>query len=214
MALVASSISADPDLQRFVVPREAGQGFYGCPGSTYADRDDRLLTNLPVRLSGSDHKALDIIAMPGERGIQAIGFRHRYQTSTYNGTVVTTSNHDDYYVTVSLPFRFGRFGFDWRHFGDPLMLFVPSFEVKHQISADINDFGADVSRPMLEWLSAVNPPAFAIQENAFWFKLPAAPTPRIVDWCGTFVFEFFDHVEARVWNRLGYPANPLGPDLR
>ena len=214
MALVASSISADPDLQRFVVPREAGQGFFGYPGSTYADRDDRLLTNLPVRLSGSDHQALDIVAMPGERGIQAIGFRHRYQTSTYNGTVVTTSNHDDYYVTVSLPFRFGRFGFDWRHFADPLMLFVPSFEAKHQISADINDFGADVSRPMLEWLSAVNPPAFAIQENAFWFKLPAAPTPRIVDWCGTFVFEFFDHVEARVWNRLGYPANPLGPDLR
>ena len=216
MAIVGQSISADAGLRRFVVPpiREAGQGFFGYPGSTYVDRDDRLLTNLPVRLSGSDHQALDIVAMPGERGIQAIGFRHRYQTSTYDGNVATTSNHDDYYVTVSLPFRFGRFGFDWRHFGDPLMLFVPSFEAKHQISADINDFGADVARPMLEWLSAVDPPAFAIQENAFWFKLPAAPTPRIVDWCGTFVFEFFDHVEARVWNRLGYPANPLGPDLR
>ena len=214
MALVASSISADPDLQRFVVPREAGQGFYGYPGSTYVDRDDRLLTTLSVRLSGSNHQALDIIAMPIERGIQAIGFRHRYQTSTYNGDVATTSTHDAYYVAVSLPFWFGRFGFDWRHFADPLMLFVPSFEAKHQISADINDFGADVARPMLDWLSTVSPPAFAIQERSFCFSLRVAPTPRTVDWCSKFVLEFFDHVEDRVWQRLGYPANPMALDLR
>ena len=216
MALVGQSISADAGLRRFVVPpiREAGQSFFGYPGSISVDRDDRLLSYLPTASVGGDHQAVDIIVMPPDRGLQAIGFRHHYQTHGYAGDVPTTTDVDAYYVTVPLPFRFGRFAFDWRHFADPLMLFVPSFEAKHQISADINEFGADVARPMLEWLSAVNPPAFAIQENAFWFKLPAAPTPRIVDWCGKFVFEFFDHVEARVWHRLGYPANPLAPDLR
>jgi hypothetical protein len=214
MALVASSISADPDLQRFVVPREAGQGFFGYPGSTYVDRDDRLLVYLPTAPGGSDHQAVDITVLPPDRGLQGIGFRHHYQTTSSDGTNTTTSNHSAHYVTVSLPFRFGRLGFDWRNFADPLMLFAPSFEAKHQISADNNEFGGNVARPMLEWLSAVDPPPFVISENAFWFKLPAAPTPQIVDWCSRFVFEFFDHVDARVWYRLGYPANPLGPDLR
>jgi len=213
MAIVGQSISADAGLRRFIVPRTR-EAFFGYPGSISVDRDDRLLMYLPTAPAGSDHQAVDITVLPPDRGLQAIGFRHHYQTSTYNGNSTAISKHADHYVTVSLPFRFGRLGFDWRHFADPLMLFVPSFEAKHQISADDNEFGGNVARPMLEWLSAVDPPAFVISENAFWFKLPAAPTPQIVDWCSKFVFEFFDHVDSRVWYRLGCPANPLALDLR
>jgi hypothetical protein len=213
MAIVGQSISADAGLRRFIVPRTR-EAFFGYPGSISVDRDARLLMYLPTASAGSDNQAVDITVMPPDRGVQAIGFRHHYQTTSHDGTNTTTSNHSAHYVTVSLPFRFGRLGFDWRNFADPLMLFVSSFEAKHQISADNNEFGGNVVRPMLEWLSAVDPPAFVISENAFWFKLPAAPTPQIVDWCSKFVFEFFDHVDARVWYRLGYPANPLGPDLR
>jgi len=213
MAIVGQSISADAGLRRFIVPRTR-EDFFGYPGSISVDRDDRLLMHLPTAPGGSDNQAVDITVMPPARGLQAIGFRHHYQTTSTNGHNTTVSNHSAHYVTVSLPFRFGRIGFDWRGFADPLMLFVPSFEAKHQISADINEFGANVARPMLEWLSAVDPPPFVIQENAFWFKLPAAPTPQIVEWCNKFVFEFFDHVDARVWYRLGYQANPLALDLR
>ena len=214
MALVAASISADPELQRFLAPRESGQGYYGYPGSVYVDRDDRFLAHLPVAMTGQSHQARDIIAMPPRGGVQAVAFRHRFQTTTSTGEATTTSNHDQYFVSVSLPFRFGRFGFDWRGFGDPLMLFVPSFEGAHQISADSNDFGGDIARPMLGWLSAMNPPAFAIQDTTFWFTLKAAPTPRAVEWCSTFVVEFFDRIEGHVWQRLGYPSNPLALDLR
>ena len=216
MALVGQSISADAGLQRFVVPpiRERGMTFFGYPGSIGVDRDDRLLANMPTAPVGSDHQALDVIVTPPEGGLQAIGFRHHYEAHGYSGDVPTAYKVDAYYVTVPLPFRFRRFGFDWRHFADPLMLFVPPFEAKHQISADINEFGADVARPMLDWLMAMNPPAFAIQESSFWFSLPVAPTPRTVDWCRQFAAEFFDHIEDRVWQRLGCPSNPLTLDLR
>jgi hypothetical protein len=214
MSLVAASISADPELTRFVVPREPGQGFYGFPGSVYAARDDRLLATLPVRLSGNDHQALDIVALPPARGVQAMGFRHRFQTTTYDGTTVTITNQDDHYVSVSLPFPFGRFGFDWRAFGHPLMLFVPAFEHKHQISADNSSFGSDVARPMLDWLIAMEPPRFGIQDHTMWFTLKQSPTPEVVAWCASFAVEFFDRVELPVWQRLGFAGNPLALDLR
>jgi hypothetical protein len=214
MSLVAASISADPELTRFVVPREPGQGFYGLPGSVYVSRDDRLLANLPLPPDGGDHQALDIIALPPQRGVQAVGFRHRYKTTTYNGTTAITTNHDDHYVSVSLPFRFGRFGFDWHGFGHPLMLFVPAFEDKHQISADDNRLGPDVARPMLEWLDAMEPPRFGIQDQTMWFSVKQALTPPVVEWCASFAVEFFDHIDLPVWQKLGYPSNPMALDLR
>lgn len=214
MALVAASINADTELQRFAVPPQHGQGFFGYPGSVYAPRDDRLLANLPVARQGNEHQALDIVAMPPERGVQAVGFRHRYQTTTYDGNVVSTMNQDDHYVAVSLPFRFGRFGFDWRGFARPLMLFVPAFEAKHQISADDNHLGADVARPMLDWLMAMSPPSFGIRDTTMWFSLKQAPTPAITAWCGSFAVEFFDRIDSQVWARLGLDGNPLALDLR
>ena len=214
MALVAATISANTDLRRFVVPKEPGQGFYGSPGSLYVDRDDRLLTGLPGTRAGSDHQALDIVAMPLQRGVQGVGFRHRYQTTSYDGNVVSTTYHDEHFVAVSLPFRFGRFGYDWRGFADPLMLFAPAFEQTHQISADDNRFGSDVARPMLDWLMAMNPPAFGIQDQMMWFSLKAAPSPLVVDWCASFAVELFDRIDLRVWQGLGFAGNPLTLDLR
>ena len=214
MAVVAASISANTELRRFVVPRDARQGFFGFPGSVYAERDDRLLVGLPLSPPGSDHQALDIVATRAQDGVQAVGFRHHYQTTTYDGRTVITANQDDWYASVQLPFRFGRFGFDWRGFGRPLMLFVPAFEDRHQISADDNDFGADVARPILPWLDAMNPPAFGIQDQTMWFSLKEPPTPQIVAWCATFAVEFFDHLEERVWHGLGHRGNPLEPDLQ
>ena len=214
MAIVAASISATTELQRFVVPPEPGQGFYGYPGSVYVPRDDRLLANLPGNRNGSDHQALDIIAMPPHRGVRAVGFRHRYQTTTYDGNVVTTTNQDDQYVSVALPFRFGPFGYDWRGFSRPLMLFVPTFEDRHQISAEDNRLAADVARPMLNWLLAMNPPSFGIQDQTMWFSLPQAPTPQVTQWCASFAVEFFEHIDLAVWQRPGFAGNPLALDLR
>lgn len=211
MALVAGSISADAGLARFIVPREPGQGYYGYPGSIYADRDDRLLANIPTATVGVDRRALDIVAMPPVRGVEGVGFRY-LQTTTYEGSMVTSNL--TYFVVVSLPFRFGRFGLDWRGFGSPLMMFAPAFEKDHQVSADNHGFASDVARPLLDWLTALNPPAFAIQDQQFWFALKDQPSPRIVEWCVSFVLEFFDRIDPIVWQRLGYPVNPLALDLR
>jgi hypothetical protein len=152
--------------------------------------------------------------MPPHRGVQAVGFRHRYQTTTYDGNVVTTTNQDDQYVSVALPFRFGPFGYDWRGFSRPLMLFAPAFEDRHQISAEDNRLAADVARPMLDWLLAMNPPSFGIQDQTMWFSLPQAPTPQVTEWCASFAVEFFDHIDLPVWQRLGFAGNPLALDLR
>jgi len=214
MALVAQSISANSDLRRFIVPSTPGDGFFGYPGSLYVPRDDRLLSHVPTARSGDDHQVLDVIALAPERGVQGIGYRHHFQTMSYNGTTAVTENHDDWYAMVTLPFRFGRLGFDWRGFGDPLMLFEPSFEAEHQISADDNRFASDVVRPMLGWLQAMDPPRFAISDSTMWFSPKTALTPAIVAWCTTFAVEFFAHIDTPVWQRLGYPGNPIDLDLR
>jgi hypothetical protein len=216
MALVGQSISSDPALRRFVVPpiRERGMTFFGYPGTIGVDRDDRLLANLPTTPAGDSHQALDVLVTPPGGGLQAIGFRHHYEVHGYAGDVPTMYAMDVFLVTIPLPFRFRRFGMDWRGFGRPLMLFAPAFEANHQISADLHDFGGDVARPLLNWLMAMNPPPFAIQEGSFWFTLPAAATPATVEWCRAFAVEFFDHLEDRVWHGLGYRGNPLEPDLQ
>ena len=214
MALVAQSISADPELRRYVVPPAPGGGFFGYPGSAYADRDDRLLAHLPANPSSIDPKALDVIALRPQRGLQGVGFRHHYQTTSYTGDTVVVQSHDDWYVMVPLPFQFRRLGFDWRGLGDPLMLFVPAFEAKHQVSADDNHFASDVVRPMLDWLMAMDPPSFCIATDVMWFAPKISLTPQLVDWCTAFVFEFFERIDSVVWQRLGYPGNPLAGDLR
>lgn len=214
MGLVAASISANQALARFVLPRTPDQGFYGYPGSLYVDRDDRLLVNLPVSRQGHDHQARDILAMPPRDGVQTVAFRHHYVTTSSDGKTTSTQVHADHYVSVRIPFRFPRFGFDWRGFGDPLMMFVPEFEDSHQISADDSRLGGDVARPMLGWLDAMNPPKFGIWEQTMWFSLAASPTPQVVDWCTSFVLEFFDRIDPQVWRGLGYAGNPLAQDLR
>lgn len=214
MAMVAHTISNNPALRQFQIPREAGQGFFGYPGSVYVERDDRLLADAPITRGGTDHQALAVIVMPPYQGLQAVAFSHSYQTSSYDGTTTTTQTHQEHLVSVRLPFVFGRVGVDWRGLGDPIMLFAPEFEKHHQVSADDNQFGGEVIRPMIDWLVHMNPPALAIQASTMWFSLRTGPTPQTTQWCASFAAEFFDHVVTSVWQRLGYPGNPMTLDLR
>jgi hypothetical protein len=214
MAMVAQTISNNQALRQFQIPREPGQGFYGYPGSVYVERDDRLLADAPITRGGTDHQGLAVIAMPPYQGLQAVAFTHSYQTSSYDGTTTTTQTHQEHLVSLRLPFVFGRVGVDWRGLGDPIMLFAPEFERHHQVSADDNQFGGEVVRPMIDWLMQMDPPGFAIQGSGMWFSLKTAPTPQTTQWCAAFAKEFFDHVVTAVWQKLGYPGNPMTLDLR
>ncbi len=213
MAVVARTISGNGALRRFQVPREPGQGFYGYPGSVYVERDDRLLADAPITRVGDDHKAMNVIAMPPYQRLQAVGFTHSYRTTTYDGTTTTTQTHEEYLVSLRLPFVFGRVGVDWRGLGDPIMLFAPAFERDHQVSADDNEFGGEVIRPMVDWLTHMDPPGFAIQGSGMWFSLANPPTPQTTQWCAAFAIQFFDNVVTGVWQKLGYPGNPMTLDL-
>lgn len=214
MAMVARTISANEALRQFQIPREPGQGFYGYPGSLYVERDDRLMADAPITRAGSNHQALAVIAMPPYQGLQAVGFTHTYQVTSSTGNTTTTQTHQEHLVSLRLPFAFGRLGVDWRGLGDPIMLFAPEFEKHHQISADDNQFGGEVVRPMIDWLLQMDPPGFAIQGSSIWFSLKTAPTPQTTQWCAAFAIEFFDHVVPAVWQKLGYPGNPMTLDLR
>ncbi len=215
MAMVAQTISSNAALQQFQVPRATGQGFYGYPGSLYVERDDRLLLDAPVTRVGADHRAVNVIAMPPENGLQAVGFTHLYETTSSSGEGgTTTTHHEEHVVSLRLPFTFGHLGVNWRGLGDPLMLFVPEFEQNYQVSAYDNAFGGEVVRPMIDWLIHMAPPGFAIKGHGMWFRLPASPTPDITRWCAAFALEFFDHVVTGVWQRLGYPGTPITLDLR
>jgi hypothetical protein len=214
MAMVARTISTNQGLRQFQIPRESGQGFYGYPGSLYVERDDRLLGDAPITRAGTDHQALAVIAMPPHQGLQAVAFTHSYQTTSYDGTTTTTQTHQEHLVSLRLPFVFGRVGVDWRGLGDPIMLFAPEFERHHQVSADDNQFGGEVVRPMIDWLMQMDPPGFALQGSSMWFSLKTAPTPQTTQWCAAFAVEFFDHVVTAVWQKLGYPSNPMTLDLR
>jgi hypothetical protein len=215
MAMVAQTISSNETLRRFTIPREPGQGFYGYPGALYVERDDRLLADSPITRNGHDHRAINVIAMAPRQGLQAVGFTHWYRTTSSDSDGnATTTTHQEHLVSLRLPFAFGRIGVDWRGLGDPIMLFAPAFEKNHQVSADDSEFGGDVVRPMIDWLSVMEPPSFAIQGSGMWFSLGTVPSPQTTQWCAAFALEFFDHVVTAVWQRLGYPSNPMTLDLR
>lgn len=213
LARIATALSTDPGLRAFQVPRDPGVGFYGYPGSVYVPRDDSLLHGAPVTV-GDDNKAVDVVAMPPDRGLNAVGFRHTYVTTSYDGTTTTTTRHVEDMVRVDLPFRFGALGYDWRGYGDPIMLFVPQLEKSHQFSAHDNDFAAEVVRPMVDWLLQLSPPPFAVGDRTMWFLLKTQVTPAAVAWCQSFAAQFFEQIPDRVWHRLGLPHNPMEPDLR
>ncbi len=214
MAMVAATISGNEALRRFEIPREPGLGFFGYPGALYVERDDRLLAVGPATKGGTNHRATGVIAMAPGEGLQAVAFTHSYETTSYDGTTTTTQTHAEHIVYVRLPFAFGHLGLDWRGAGKPFMMFAPEFEKHHQCYADDPAFGGDVLRPMLGWLSQLEPPAFAVQDYGMWFLLTAPPTPQLAQWCETFASEFFERVPVPVWQRLGYPSNPLTLDLR
>jgi len=214
MAMVAATISGNEALRRYEVAREPGQGFFGYPGSFYVERDDRLLIDAPVTRVGSDHRAVDVMALAPDEGLRSVAFTHRYETTSTSDGTTTTQTHQEHVVALRLPFVFGALGIDWRGLGDPLMLFAPEFERSHTVSAEDNQFAGEVLRPMLGWLTAMNPPSLAIKGSGMWFSLSAAPTPQTAQWCSDFAAEFFERVPVRVWQRLGYPSNPLTLDLR
>lgn len=214
MAMVAATISGNEALRPYEVPRQTGQGFFGFPGATYIERDDRLLVDAPVTRGGTDHRAVDVMAMAPEDGLQAVAFTHQYETTTTTGHTTTTQTNSEHVVSLRLPFVFGTLGIDWRGLGDPVMLFAPEFEHKHTVSAEDNRFAGDVVRPLLDWLTRMDPPSLAIKGTGMWFTLPTAPTPQTAQWCSAFAAEFFERVPVQVWQRLGHPSNPLTLDLR
>jgi hypothetical protein len=215
MAVVAQTISGNQALRQFQIPRESGQGFFGYPGSLYVERDDRLMSDAPITRNGANHQVVNVIAMPPEQGLQAVGFTHLYEiTSSSGDATIVTTRHEEHLVALRLPFAFGRLGINWRGQGDPIMLFAPEFEKHHQVSADDNQFGGEVVRPMIDWLMQMDPPGFAIQGSGMWFSLKTAPTPQTTQWCAAFALEFFEHVATSAWQRLGYPSNPMTLDLR
>ncbi len=215
MAMVAQTISGNQALRQFQVPREPGQGFYGYPGSMYVERDDRLLADAPVTRVGSDHQAIAVIAMPPYQGLQAVGFTHTYQTTSYDGTTTTTQTHQEHLVSLRLPFAFGRLGVDWRGPGRP------DHAVRARVRAEAP--GLRRRQPVRRRgrtsharLDHAHGPAGLRDPGLGHVVLaPHRPHPAghavvrdASPWSSSTTWS------PAVWQKLGYPGNPMTLDLR
>ncbi len=211
LAIVAGSINRERGLSGFAVPAPVGVGWYGFPGYQYVARDDRVLGAAPVVRHGTDDEALDLVVSPPGAALPALGFAHRYLTTSGSGSDTTTHTNHEYLVGLTLPVSFGRISMDWRGFAAPVMFFHPSFDQQHTIQCDDSEFAADVARPMLDFLTEMNPPPWCVYGTTMWFRPETPVGPEAVDWTIRFAAEFFARVSDRVWSRLGVPGNPFRP---
>jgi hypothetical protein len=190
-----------------VTPPAPGFGFYGHPDWQLISRDDTLIAKYGLTTAGFGHTTEKVIRGSNE-GLPIEAFIHRWKTQhteTYTDsdgrtqTRTVTDNHSEIVTAISMPFSFPMLSVGGGWGGKKVRFESEEFNDRFTVRTDDPKFASDVIHPRtMEFLMAVQPPGFRIEDNGMRFSVDKHDT-QLIGFCADFAHEFFGRVPSFVW---------------
>ena len=192
-------------------PRPPGFAFYGRPDWVYVGRDDSLITAYGLTQVGFGHSTEKLIRATND-GLPLDAFVHRWKTQrteTYTDsdgntrTRTVTEQHSETVCVVNMPFAFPLISVGGGWGGERVRFESEEFNDRFKIKTNSPKFTYDVIHPRtMEYLMAVDPPDFRIEDHQMRFSLGSHDS-LLIGFCADFAHEFFGRVPSFVWKNLG-----------
>ena len=211
LAPVAQAIDPAALASYAVPPRPPGFAFYGRPDWVYTGRDNSLIDVYGLTRVGFGHSTEKLVRAAND-GLPLDAFIHRWKTrrtETYTDsdgntrTRTVTEQHDETVCVVNLPFAFPLISVGGGWGGQRVRFESEEFNDRFKIKTDDAKFTYDVIHPRtMEFMMAVDPPDFRIEDHLMRFALSSHDT-LLIGLCADFAHEFFGRVPSFVWHDLG-----------
>lgn len=201
-------------------PVPAELSFYGRPTWIYRPQDDAWLASVPFSGAGHAHEAKEVII--GRRGaLQLVAFTHHWDTTETRTTTdangnshieTYTAHHTEPAAAIFLDFPFRDLSLNWGMFGGRLGRKIAfeseDFNRRYRVNADDDRFAYDVIHPQqMEWLLAIDAPAFSIDSGRMDLVVPDTDFPTLDDRLN-FAAAFFGRLRPYTWESLGLRTPP------
>jgi hypothetical protein len=187
-----------------------GFGFYGHPDWQLIGRDDTLIAKYGLTRAGFGHTTEKVIRGSND-GLPIEAFIHRWKTQrteTYTDSEgrtrsrTVTENHSELLTAIMMPFSFPLISVDGGGGGKTVRFESEDFNDRYTVRTDDPKFASDVIHPRtMEFLMAMQPPGFRIEDNLMRFSVEKHDT-QLVGFCADFAHEFLSRVPSFVWKDL------------
>lgn len=191
-------------------PAPASFGFYGRPDWVYVGRDDSLISVYGLTQAGFGHDTEKLIRGHND-GLPIDAFVHTWKTQRTETTTdsegrtqtrTVTDTHSEIVTVVNLPFDTPTLSVGGGGRGEKVRFESEAFNDQFKVRTNSPKFAYDVIHPRtMEFLMAVRPPAFQIDNRQLRFSVDVHDT-QLIGVCADFAHDFFGRVPSFVWNNL------------
>ena len=210
LASVAQAIDQEGLAPHRLSPPPAGFGFYGHPDWQLIDRDDTLIAKYGLTTAGFGHTTEKVIRGNND-GLPLEAFIHRWQTQRTESytdsegrtrTRTVTENHSEIVTAIAMPFSFPLISVGGGWGGKKVRFESEEFNDRFTVRTNSPKFASDIIHPRtMEFLMAVQPPGFRIENNGMRFQVDKHDT-QLIGFCADFAHEFFSRIPSFVWKDL------------
>ena len=210
LASVAQAIDQEGLAPHRLSPPPAGFGFYGHPDWQLIGRDDTLIAKYGLPTAGFGHTTEKVIRGNND-GLPLEAFIHRWQTQRTESytdsegrtrTRTVTENHSEIVTAIAMPFSFPLISVGGGWGGKKVRFESEEFNDRFTVRTNSPKFASDIIHPRtMEFLMAVQPPGFRIENNGMRFQVDKHDT-QLIGFCADFAHEFFGRIPSFVWKDL------------
>lgn len=193
-----------------IEPTNPGFRFYGRPDWVLVGSDNRLIAKYGLTTAGHGHETKKVVRGTND-GLPVEGFEHHWKTTrteTYTDsqgrtqTRTVTDHHSEIICAVTVPFHFMDLSLNGKGRGEKVKFESEQFNDRFKVRTANRKFAYDVIHPRtMEWLAAVSPPGFTV-EDGFMRFYPNTHDTEVIGWSADFAHEFFSRVPSFVWKDL------------
>ena len=182
--------------------------FTNHPDWEYVDRDDSLLSRLPLEPSGYDHEVVNIVQSVGNN-ISFIRATHNWKTRGARNEWNSTKEHTEHFCSFGINFKFIPVSVNMGR-GKPQKFESTEFNERFKVRCPNPRFASDVfHQRQLEHLLRASPEGFAITQGGTIQVAESEWLPEQIEMTLNFFQEFFGQVPDFVWKELGAWPRPV-----
>ena len=208
LARIRKAIIASPAMEHMGESSPLHVSFTTHPDWEYVDRDNSLLSRLPLEPSGYDHEVVNVVQSTGNN-ISFIRVTHKWKTRNAKNEWSSVKEHTEHFCSFGINFKFVPISVNMGR-GKPQKFESIEFNKRFKVRCPNPRFASDVfHQRQLEHLLSASPEGFAITQGGTIQVAESEWLPAQIEVMLGFFHEFFGQVPDFVWKELGVWPRPI-----
>jgi len=208
LARIRKAIIASPAMEHMGESSPLHVSFTTHPDWEYVDRDNSLLSRLPLEPSGYDHEVVNVVQSTGNN-ISFIRVTHNWKTRNAKNEWSSVKEHTEHFCSFGINFKFVPISVNMGR-GKPQKFESIEFNKRFKVRCPNPRFASDVFSPrQLEFFLRFPALSFGIDQNGVITARDSEWPLERVEMMLFLLHGFFGRIPDFVWRELGIWPRPV-----